>query len=198
MTIKLPTAISLCTNAPRINMSSALFNLKTIFSSAYWKSENSLDLFHRLTEGRRVHSVGEKRKKKLKLNGQHPRSTSPHTLLILSKKDDSLEQQKREVHPIIRGSQTAKRCRGRCESRLRSPWCHHVPGAPTKLRMWVSQRRTVDKVLKSISVSDKRRWVSIPATLCSIFEILSVPLRLGEGRFGAGSNRKGGIYWVTV
>lgn len=56
--------------------------------------------------------------------------------------------------------------------------------------MWDSQSQTVDKVLKSISVSDERRWVSIPATLCSIFENLSAPLRLGEGRFGAGSNKK--------
>lgn len=45
-------------------------------------------------------------------------------------------------------------------------------------------------MLKSISVPDERRWVSIPATLWSIFEILFVPLRLGEGGFGRGRAEK--------
>lgn len=49
--------------------------------------------------------------------------------------------------------------------------------------LWTPLKKSIDKVLESISVPDERRWVLIPMTLCSIFAILFGPLLLEERGF---------------
>lgn len=108
-----------------------------------------------------------------KPNGRHPRSTSPHTSLL----ERLRAAEAKRVHTTIRD--------------WNFPLCRCVLGASMNLKMWDRWRWTVGKVLTSIFVSDERRWVLIPATLCSIFETLPAPLRLGEWGFGARLHRKG-------